>query len=162
MNHACGSELEPNNSESANMNQHAIRMGVKLCALCWLIPCGLLTSCAVNDSRIAHEAQTRLMGLTEVDLESCLGAPDQRQSFGKTDVLTYYATSTSSTSFSLPVVGGIGFSNGAYCHATFRVDDGRVTRVLYSGEKNATGAPDAYCAPISRTCLQYMDHQRAP
>jgi hypothetical protein len=133
------------------MTHRSIGVGVLLFAICGL------AGCAVNDSRIAHEAQTRLLGLTEVDLESCLGAPDQRQSFGKTDVLTYYATSTSSISYSLPVVGGIGFSNGAYCHATFRVDDGKVTRVLYSGEKNATGAPDAYCAPISRTCLHYLD-----
>jgi len=115
----------------------------------------------MNDSRIAHEAQTRLVGLAEVDLESCLGVPDQHQSFGRTDVLTYYATSTSTTSFTIPVVGGIGLGNGAYCHATIRLDDGRVTRILYSGEKNATGAPDAYCAPISRTCLQYLDHHHA-
>ncbi len=132
------------------MDQHAIRLGVLLCTL-WG-----LAACAVQDSRIAHEAQNRLIGLKEVDLEACLGVPDQHQSFGSTDVLTYYATSTSNTSFTLPVVGGVGFGNGAYCHATFRVDDGKVTRILYSGEKNATGAPDAYCAPISRTCLQYL------
>jgi hypothetical protein len=136
------------------MDQHAIRMGIFLCTL------GGLCACAIQDSHIAHEAQDRLLGLKEVDLESCLGVPDQRQSFGRTDVLTYYATSASTTSFTVPVVGGIGIGNGAYCHATFRVDDGRVTRVLYSGEKNATGAPDAYCAPISRTCLQYLDHHR--
>jgi hypothetical protein len=116
-----------------------------------------LASCAVQDARIADRAEHRLMGLSEVDLESCLGVPDQHATFGSTDVLTYYATSTSSTSFSLPVIGGLGFTNGAYCHATFRIDDGRVTRILYSGEKNATGAPNAYCAPIMRTCLAYLD-----
>ncbi len=41
----------------------------------------------------------------------------------------------------MPVIGGIGFSNGAYCQATFRIDNNRVTRILYSGEKNATLAP---------------------
>ncbi len=46
--------------------------------------------------------------------------------------------------------------NGAYCHATFRIDQGRVVRLLYSGEKNATLAPDAYCAPIMRTCLDTL------
>ena len=62
-------------------------------------------------------------------------------------------------SFSLPIVGGIGLSNGGNCHATFRLDDGRVTNILYSGEKNASLAPDAYCAPIIRTCLDYLhDH----
>lgn len=122
-----------------------------------LLACAVLSACAVQDSHIAHAAQSRLIGLREVDLEACIGVPDQHQSFGATDVLTYYATSTSSISYSMPVVGGIGLSNGAYCHATFRVEDGRVTQVLYSGEKNATFAPDAYCAPISRTCLAYLD-----
>ena len=116
----------------------------------------LLAGCAVEDSHLAHEAQTRLMGMTEVDLESCLGAPDQHGSFGVIDVLTYYATSTSSDTWSIPLVGGFSFGNGAYCHATFRIDGGRVTRVLYSGEKNATLAPDAYCAPIVRTCLGFL------
>jgi hypothetical protein len=121
----------------------------------------LLGACAVQDSHIAHEAQNRLIGMTEVDLESCLGVPDQHASFGSTDVLTYYATSTSADSFSVPVVGGLSFSNGAYCHATFQLKDGRVTQILYSGEKNATGAPDAYCAPIMRTCIEHL-HPASP
>jgi len=126
------------------------------------LTCTLLSACAARDSGIAHQAQNRLLGLSEVDLVSCIGAPDQRQSFGATDVLTYYATSASSISYAVPVIGGISFSNGAYCHATFRIDNGRVTRVLYSGEKNATLAPDAYCAPISRTCLAYLDRAGRP
>jgi hypothetical protein len=129
------------------------------CRFAPLLACAFLGACAVRDSEIARRAQTQLLGLSEVDLESCLGAPDERQSFGKTDVLTYYATSTSNISYSIPVIGGIGVTNGAYCHATIRVDNDRVTRVLYSGEKNATFAPDAYCAPISRTCLNFLDHQ---
>ena len=117
----------------------------------------LLGGCAVEDSHTAHLAQRRLVGLSELELEACLGVPDQHSSFPGTDVLTYYATSSSSTSWSVPIVGGLGLSNGAYCHATFRVDGGIVTNVLYSGEKNATLAPDAYCAPIVRTCLGTLD-----
>jgi len=116
----------------------------------------LLAACAIQDSHIAENAPARLHGMSEVDLEACLGAPDQRTSFGATDVLTYYAQSTSSTSYSIPLVGGLGFSNGGYCHATFRIDSGHVTQLLYSGEKNATLAPDAYCAPIVRTCLAHL------
>lgn len=117
----------------------------------------LLAACSVEDSHVSHSAQSRLIGLSEVDLEACLGVPDQHASFGATDVLTYYATSSSSTSYSLPIVGGLGLSNGGYCHATFRVDQGRVTQLLYSGEKNATLSPDSYCAPIMRTCLGWLD-----
>jgi hypothetical protein len=117
----------------------------------------LLAGCAIKDSHIAADARTRLLGLSEVDLESCLGVPDQHASFGGTDVLTYYATSSSSTNYTVPIVGGIGFSNGGYCHATFTIADGRVSRILYSGEKNATLAANAYCAPIVRTCLNYLE-----
>jgi hypothetical protein len=124
-------------------------------ALLALLPL-LLSACAFNDSRIAHEAQTRLMGLSEVDLQSCIGSPDEHSTFGTTDVLTYYATSTSSDSYSIPVIGGFSFSNGGYCHATFQIKNGIVTQILYSGEKNGTLAPDAYCAPIVRTCLEHL------
>jgi hypothetical protein len=155
----------PNLGDLAALDRDVTHKGFTVLArnlLKWRVPvlaCALLGASAVKDSRIAHQAQSRLIGLSEVDLESCIGAPDERQSFGSTDVLTYYATSTSSINYSLPIVGGVGFSNGAYCHATFRIDDGHVTRVLYSGEKNATLAPDAYCAPISRTCLDFLDGQ---
>ena len=121
----------------------------------------LLAGCAVHDYSIAQEARTRLMGLSEVDLESCLGVPDQHASFGTTDVLTYYATSTSSSSYAIPVVGGFGFSNGGYCHATFQLRDGHVTQILYSGEKDATFVPDSYCAPIMHTCLDHLRQMSA-
>jgi len=101
------------------------------------------------------------MGMSEVDLESCLGAPDQHSTFGNSDILTYDATSTSNDSYGIPIVGGMSFSNGGYCHATFKVTDGHVTQILYSGEKNATGAPDAYCAPIVRTCMAHLQQSVA-
>jgi hypothetical protein len=116
-----------------------------------------LGACSVHDSRLAESAQTRLIGMPEVDLETCLGVPDQHQSFGTTDILTWYTASASSMSFSIPIVQGPSLSNGGNCHMTVRADNGVATRVLYSGEKNALGAPDAYCAPILRTCLATLD-----
>ena len=40
---------------------------------------------------------------------------------------------------------------------TVRFDDGRATRILYSGEKNALGSPSSYCAAIVRTCLATLN-----
>lgn len=135
-------------------------MTIQLNKMLRLLPMlALVSACAIKDSSIAQNAETRLMGMSEVDLESCIGVPDQHSTFGNTDILTYYATSMSGDSYSVPIIGGLSFSNGGYCHATFRVSDGHVTQILYSGEKNATGAPDAYCAPIVRTC---MDHLQQP
>ena len=117
----------------------------------------LLAACAVKDSDLAERAQTRLLKMPEVDLETCLGVPDQHQSFGSTDVLTYYTSSSSSISYQLPLIQGPSLSNGGNCHMTIRLDGGVVTRVLFSGEKNTLGAPDSYCAPIVRTCLATLD-----
>ncbi len=112
-----------------------------------------LGGCAVEDSRIAGHARTRLLGMKEVDLVACLGGPDQHMSYPGTDVLTWYATSSSSLAFSIPIIGGISGNNGGYCHITARVDGGLVSHIIYSGEKNATLAPNAYCAPILRSCM---------
>ena len=104
----------------------------------------LLSGCAVEDSRLAQQGKTRLLGLKEVDLVACMGSPDQHSAFPGTDVLTWYAASNSSLSFSPPIIGGFSAANGGYCHVTARID---------RGENTATLAPDAYCAPILRSCL---------
>ena len=70
------------------------------------------------------------MGMSEVNLESCLGVPDQHSSFGDTDnTQTYHATSTSNDSYSLPIIGGMSFGNGGYCHSTFQLKDQHVTQM---------------------------------
>jgi hypothetical protein len=68
------------------------------------------------------------------------------QYFRRYGHLTYIGNSTSNKGINLG--GVVTLSGGGYCHATFRVKDGRVVEVHYSGETNATLAPDAYCAPI--------------
>ncbi len=113
----------------------------------------LLGGCSLNDSHTASRAQTALLGMKEVDLQTCMGAPDEKSTFGSTEVLTYYATSTSSTSISIPLIGGIGESYGGYCHTIVRIDQGVVDSVRYTGETSAFVAPDAYCAPTVRGCV---------
>jgi hypothetical protein len=88
----------------------------------------LLSACAFKDSQTARTAQRTLVGWSELDLQACLGAPDERSTLGDTDILTYYGNSTSKRSFSLglPFLGGVNLAGGAggYCHAIFRVKDG--------------------------------------
>ncbi len=124
-----------------------------------LLLCGLLglPGCAIHDAVVAHRAQHVLVGLREVDLVACLGSPDQHTSFPGTDVLTWYAASSSAVSLAPPIVGGISLSFGGNCHVSARVDNGIVTNLLYSGEKDAIFATDAFCAPTVRTCLGYLD-----
>lgn len=121
----------------------------------WMAAFLLLAGCSVNDSRTALHAEKSLVGLNEVELESCLGAPDEQAAFGAVQILTYYATSTSSTSLSIPLIGGIGDSYGGYCHTIVRLQNHVVQDVRYVGETSAFGAPDAYCAPIVRGCVNH-------
>jgi hypothetical protein len=123
----------------------------------------LLSGCALKDARTAKSAERTLIGWSELDLEACLGAPDQRSTLGDTDILTYYGNSTSSRSFSLGLPGAFNLAGGGggYCHAIFRVKNGLVAEVRYSGETNAPLAPDAYCAPIVRGCVQRREHLQA-
>jgi hypothetical protein len=113
----------------------------------------LLSACSISDSHLAERAKTSLLGMNELTLQTCMGVPDEKSVFGKSEVLTWYATSTSSSSYSIPLIGGIGFSNGGYCHTIVRLDDGIVTGVRYVGETRAFAAPDAYCAPSVGGCV---------
>jgi len=132
-------------------------------ALVWTVLACMVAGCAFEDARVAHAAKQRLIGWSEPDLEACLGAPDQHSTFGDTDILTYFGNSTSNKVFSLgmPFFGGLTISGGGYCHAIFRVREGRVAEVRYSGETDATLAPDAYCAPIVRGCVHQAEQPGA-
>jgi len=113
----------------------------------------LLAGCSVSDSRTADRAERSLIGMQEVDLLTCMGAPDEQAVFGATKILTYYSTSTSSTSISIPLIGGIGDSYGGYCHTIVKLQSGRVVGIRYTGETNAFVAPNAYCASTVRGCV---------
>ncbi len=54
-----------------------------------------------------RRAQTELLGLSTLELQSCLGAPDQRTAVGDTQILSYYATSTGGggVNIALPIIG---------------------------------------------------------
>ncbi|SKA30543.1 hypothetical protein SAMN02745126_04982 [Enhydrobacter aerosaccus] len=115
-----------------------------------------LSGCSLNDSRLAHQAQSGLVGFSERDLDSCLGVPNRRAEFGQTTILSYDGASSTSSggiAVTLPIVGGISFSGGGYCHIIARLENGRVASIRYNGEKDATAAPDAYCAPLVRACF---------
>src|SRR5215472_8243111 len=99
----------------------------------------MLAGCAFHDSHVAHTAQQKLVGWTELDLESCLGAPDHQSTFGDMDILTYFGNSTSSKVFTLgmPFFGGLTIGGGGYCHAIFRIKEGHLAQLRYSGETDA-------------------------
>lgn len=124
-------------------------------ALLYMVLTSMVAGCAFHDAWSAHVAQQKLIGWSELELEACLGVPDQHSTFGDTDILTYFGNSTSNKGISLglPFIAGMTIGGGGYCHAIFRVREGRVAEVRYTGETDAMLAPDAYCAPIVRGCV---------
>ena len=115
-----------------------------------------LGGCAAVDEQIASDAKADLVGMSALDVQTCLGLPDQRLSVGDTTLLTYVASATRSVGLS---AGLVSLSFGGYCHATIRIEKGRVSRVEYSGATESLLGRDAACAPIVRTCLR-RDHPR--
>ncbi len=145
---------------------HDVRTDMQRCRWLFVIPLvGFAlfpAGCSLQDSATARKAQTMLMGMSEPDLEACLGVPAQHSEFGNTSILTWTSTLTSSpsVSLSLPVTGGLSLSGGGSCGATIRLENGRVTEVRYTGENGEPLAPNAYCAPIVRSCVQHPEPTR--
>lgn len=123
-----------------------------------------LSGCAAQEALLASEAQHSLPGLTEADLQLCAGVPDRvgevRDGNGvRRSYWTYQRNPASSggLTINLPMIGG-GFSlNGAGdCRATFELEQGRVTRLGYSGSSDLGPTRNAACGPVVRGCLDLL------
>jgi hypothetical protein len=80
--------------------------------------------CAYENTLMAEQAKTSLVGMSELELETCLGLPDKEATKGKTTLLSYNATSAKTVNLSIPIVNGIGVSLAGYCprHSGLRMD----------------------------------------
>ncbi|MFC0406781.1 hypothetical protein [Roseomonas elaeocarpi] len=123
-----------------------------------------LAGCAFEDARTAARAPSALIGMSELDLQTCLGNPNSSASFGSSKVLTYNSASTSSggITLTLPLVGGITITGNGYCHVVVRLDGERVSKVRFVGETDEPGAPNAWCAPIVRSCVAHPEPYWSP
>ncbi len=93
--------------------------------------------------------------MSEVELESCLGLPDQKVTEGKTTLFMYSANSSHSLSLTIPIIDFVGASFSGYCHATFASRKIASSPSNYSGDTDDPfgGGQDALCAPIVRSCF---------
>lgn len=113
-----------------------------------------LGGCANDETLVAETAKTSLIGMSELDLQTCLGIPDHTITEGKISLFTYTSTAARTLNLSVPVVNGIGVSFGGNCRATFRIESGRVTAVNYGGDSYGFEGPDSACAAIVRGCVK--------
>jgi hypothetical protein len=114
-----------------------------------------VNGCANDETMIAQTARTSLVGMSELNLETCLGIPDHSVTEGKTTLFTYTSTAARTLNLSVPVVNGIGVSFSGNCRATFRLDNGHVTSVSYGGDTYGFEGPDSACAAIVRGCVRH-------
>ncbi len=117
------------------------------------------SGCGYEDSRMAHQAQINLAGLSSADLQACAGVPDKAKKIDdRTEILTYNLKNDASggVEITLPVIGGgytIGGS-GSSCNANIRLVDNRVQSIFYSGNNDRPIGTDGVCAPIVRGCMR--------
>jgi hypothetical protein len=127
----------------------------------------ILSACGTAGSRVAAEGQRRLVGMNADDLQACAGIPQRTSTLGDgTRLLSYEQRNadTGGVNVTLPVLGGgFNFGNsGSYCHAIFRVWQGRVIGLNYTGDNDDVGGENGVCAPIVRGCLRQPEPAHVP
>ena len=111
------------------------------------------SGCAYENTVMAARAKKNLVGKSELELETCLGLPDKQATTGKTTLLSYNAPSARTVNLSIPIVNGIGVSIAGYCRATFRLENGRVTGLTYTGDGDPFEGRNSACGALMRACL---------
>jgi hypothetical protein len=111
------------------------------------------SGCAYENTMRAERAKSSLVGMSELDLETCLGLPDKEATKGKTTLLSYNATSARTVNLSIPIVNGVGVSVAGFCRATFRLENGRVASVSYTGDGDPLEGENNACGSLMRACV---------
>ncbi len=115
----------------------------------------LLANCQTYDSHEARRAQDELVGLSQDELHLCAGLPTKSETRGTATYDTYEqaAASNSGLAASLPLLGSISLAGSGYCHATFKVVNGKVTEVDYAGDTGDLLGHVANCSVLVDHCL---------
>lgn len=126
-----------------------------------------LSACAVKEAETAAEARSDMVGVSEADLSFCAGPPTKTERLDDRTELRAYeykASDANAVSVSVPVFGGgVSVGAGGNCEATFKVVDGRVAALRYSGDSDrGPGGTDAVCAPIVSHCLRDLPPRTVP
>ena len=121
-----------------------------------------LSGCEVQRAQEAADAKTRMLGMTKQQVLSCMGAPAQKATEGKTEVWSYasgngHTEEDASATYSGGVVGAISgqsVTTRRYCVVNVVLDDGRVRRVTYSGPTGGLLTDGEQCGFAVRNCLR--------
>lgn len=118
----------------------------------------MLTSCGYGASRMVHQAQYTMIGMTGNDLQACAGPPDKTTKIGPAQIFTYDYKPGTNNGFNLELplqLGGFSLGgSGTFCRADFRLVDNRVTELHYTGDDDKAIGNDGVCAPLIRGCIR--------
>jgi len=116
---------------------------------------GLAALLAGCGSITAHKARTALVGLPVADLTACAGIPDRTADIGPDERVLDLTYQNDKPLLAMKVLTAFDVSLGGVgaCHALFRVRDGKVVAVHYSGTETGLEGANAACGPIVRDCL---------
>jgi hypothetical protein len=132
-----------------------------------------ITGCAVERAQVAHDAQTRMVGLSKEQVLACMGPPAAKAAEGATEVWSYnsgndhtqiatFGQSTTNASLygsrqfasgSASTFGsGIGVASRRYCTVNVVMGGGRVSRVNYNGPTGGLLTAGEQCAFAVQNC----------
>ena len=130
---------------------------------------GGLTGCAIERAQVAHDAQSRMVGLTREQVLSCMGVPAAKAAEGATEVWSYnsgndrtqtatFGQSTTNASLygnrkfvtgnAYTTASGFRISSRRYCTVNVVMSGGRVN---YSGPTGGCSAPASSAGCRCRT-----------
>ncbi|MBN9511386.1 MAG: hypothetical protein J0I21_20045 [Alphaproteobacteria bacterium] len=131
------------------------------------LPLLALSGCGYGDSRMVHEAQISMIGMTSNDLQACAGPADKVTKLNDhAEIYTYLYKPASTGGFNvqLPLsLGGVSIGgSGTYCSADLRVVDNHVTELHYTGDNDKAIGDDGVCVPLIRGCMRQPEPTMQP
>jgi hypothetical protein len=117
----------------------------------------VLGACGMQQARVASDAPTLMVGLTQEQVLSCMGQPASKAKEGTTEVWSYPsgdgAVDTMSSS-------GQGWASGtkpnsqAYCTINIAMAAGRVSKMSYVGPGGEPISSSSQCAYALQSCIK--------
>jgi hypothetical protein len=120
-----------------------------------LIP--LLAACETGTG-VVHDSRAVLTGMDAEELQACAGIPTRTKRLNeRTELLSYEQKNENvgGLQVAMPLLGGFKLAgSGSYCHAIFRIVDGRVAGLHFTGDNDDALGEEGVCAPIVRGCVR--------
>lgn len=130
------------------------------------LPLGL-GGCGYGASKMAHQAQISMIGMSEADLQACAGPADKTIALNdKAHILNYVYKPSATGGFTLDLplsLGGVSLGgSGTYCSMNVRIVDHKVTELHYTGDDDKSIGNDGVCTAMVRGCMRQPEPTMGP